>query len=258
MRLLPKAYMTCMASVAIAALLHGCASDIKRESITEPYTGTLVPGKLLTSPIKLKAAIGEEMLTAGEYSITPTKVARQTATMTSDASAHITHKWKTFDFRLAPAKLAKEGSSSAGHFYRYPSTFFSLNRKESYGGLLAPSETPNIATRIYWRWLPSSENTFYTAPLKTPVKLNLEHYEEDIDNGRYQTPRQVLIYSGLSSGQIRFVYREFTQGGLSKPPLSQDVTLDYHPGTEYAFKDARFIVHKADTAFIEFTLLKGL
>ncbi|MCP1620070.1 MULTISPECIES: hypothetical protein [Pseudomonadaceae] len=253
--LLPKAYMT---SVAIAALLSGCASDIKNESITEPYTGTLVPGKLLTSPTKLKAAVGEEMLTAGEYSITPSKVAHQTATMASDASAHVTHKWKTFDFRLAPARLAKEGSSSAGHFYKYPSTFFSLARKEAYGGLIAPNETPNIATRIYWRWLPSNENTFYTAPLKTPVKLNLEDYEEDIDNGQHQTPRQVLIYSGLSSGQIRFVYREFTQGGFSKPTLSQDVTLDYRPGTEYAFKEARFIVNKADTAFIEFTLLKGL
>lgn len=199
------------------------------------------------------------MLTAGEYSTTPSRISRQTATTISDASTTISHKLKTISFHLTTATLLLEGQSESGFFYKYPNTFSTLKNEKAYGGLFAPKETPNLATKVYWNWITQTrKDTYYTAPLAAPVTLKMGTVEEEISTGTTQTPRQVLIYSGVSAGQIRFLYKEFTTDGLARPLFTQDVVLDYHPGEIYAFKNARFIVEKAGPAFIEFTLIQGL
>lgn len=242
-----------------AIILSGCASDISTETISNKNYGTTILGKILTTPIKQKVALGEEMLTAGEYSTTPTKKSFQTAIMTAEARAHIKHKLKKIDFNLPPSNLILEGSSRNYLFYKYPQPFSSLDNSQSYGGLMVPKASPNLATKIYWNWsAPSRTDTYYTAPLSNPLAVNVSSIEQNISTGTHQTPQQVLIYSGVSDGKIRFIYKEFTSGGLARPLFTQDVVLDYFEGEEYAFKSARFIVNKAGPAFIEFTLINGL
>jgi len=246
-------------AIVIGITLTGCASDITTETITNKNHGTIIPGKILTTPIKQKAALGEEMLTAGEYSTTPTKKSIQTATMTSEAKAHIKHKLKQIDFNLSPSNLMLEGSSNVYLFYKYPQSFLSQDNVQSHGGLMVPKASPRLATKIYWNWLSSSRSdTYYTAPLSAPLTVDISSIEQNISTGKHQTPQQVLIYSGVSGGQIRFIYKEFTSDGLARPLFTQDVVLDYFEGEEYAFKSARFIVNKAGPAFIEFTLINGL
>ncbi|MDX1297738.1 MAG: hypothetical protein R3260_05780 [Pseudomonas sp.] len=243
----------------ITITLSGCASDITTETIANKDYGTIIPGKILTSPIKRKAALGEEMLTAGEYSTTPTKKTIQIATMTTEATAHIKHKLKKIDFNLPPSNLKLEGSSNNYLFYKYPQPFLSRANVKSHGGLMVPKSSPRLATKIYWDWIPSSRvDTYYTASLSQPLAIDTTSIEQNISTGKHQTPQQVLIYSGVSGGQIRFVYKEFTRGGIAKPLFTQDVILDYVEGEEYAFKSARFTVNKAGPAFIEFTLIKPL
>jgi hypothetical protein len=246
-------------AITIGITLSGCASDIITETITNRNHGTIIPGKTITTPIKQRAALGEEMLTAGEYSTTPTKKSIQIATMAAEAKAHIKHKLKQIDFNLPPSNLTLEGSSNNYLFYKYPQPFLSRDNVQSYGGLMVPKTSPHLATKIYWNWLASSRNdTYYTAPLSNQLTIDTSTVKQSISTGKHQSPQQVLIYSGISGGQIRFIYKEFTSNGLARPLFTQDVVLDYFEGEEYAFKSARFIVNKAGPAFIEFTLIHGL
>lgn len=243
----------------IAVLLTGCASDITSEHVLSHDKGRVVPGKALPAPVKRKAAVGEEMLTAGEYALTSRKLARKIAVMQAGASADIKHKLRSFNFNLAPATLTLEGTIKSGYLYQYPRGFMTASNEPAYGGLIAPYDNPELATKIYWNWISSSTSSYYTADLDQPIKLATSEIEEEISGSTaYQTPLQVLIYSGVSAGQIRFVYKEFTPSGLTRPSFTQDVVLDYQEGEEYAFKNARFIINKAGPAFVEFTVITGL
>ncbi|QKE65266.1 hypothetical protein HNE05_18525 [Aquipseudomonas campi] len=247
-------------ALLLAMLIPGCASDIKTVTMT-PDQGKLVTGKTITTPAgvkRLKAALGEDMFTNEQYFITPGTLEFNTATMQSAANAKIKHKLKTISFNLPPAHLSSEGYSSEGQHYTYPRSFVSNNDTPAYGGLIAPIETPEIATKIYWHWSPkNAEGLYYSAPLSKPVHLNIEKIEKDSTNEAHKPLTQALIYSGVSDGKIRFIYREYTRGGYSRPDFTQDVTLNYTPGEEYAFKSARFVVEKAGNSFIDFILIKG-
>ncbi len=248
-----------LAIILTAVLLPGCASELTSEQVLSHDSGRVIPGKRLTAPVKRKAAVGEEMLTAGEYALTSGKIARKIAVMQEGASADIKHKLRSFNFHLAPATLKSEGTVKSGHLYQYPRGFVTAGNEPAFGGLIAPYDTPELATKIYWNWTSSGTSTYYTADLDRPVKLSTSEIEENLSNSAsYQTPLQVLIYSGVSAGQIRFVYKEFTSHGQTRPDFTQDVVLDYQEGEEYAFKSARFVINKAGPAFIEFTVITGL
>lgn len=245
--------------VIAAALLPGCASELTSEQVLNRDSGRMISGQLLTAPIKRKAAVGEEMLTAGEYALTSRKIARKTAVMQDSASADIKHKLRTFNFHLASATLMSEGTVKSGHLYKYPRGFATTSNEPAYGGLIAPYDTPELATKIYWNWAANGSSSYYTADLDHPIKLSTSEIEEEMSGSAdYQAPLQVLIYSGVSAGQIRFVYKEFTSGGRTKPDFTQNVVLDYQEGEEYAFKSARFVINKAGPAFIDFTVITGL
>lgn len=67
-----------------------------------------------------------------------------------------------------------------------------------------------------------------------------------------------LSYAGVSGGQIKFSYKEFTAEGLARPAFTQEVSFDYAPGETYGYKNARFVVHEAGNTQIAFTLLSHL
>ncbi|MGA6097929.1 hypothetical protein ACPESN_08620 [Stutzerimonas marianensis] len=239
--------------------VSGCTTDIIKKTIEKPEQGKVVPGKILTAPTKMSAAVGEAMLTAGEYSRTPTVKRKTYAVMSQPADAHVSHGLKDFIFSLEPARLELIGRSGRSHFYKYPKPFRTQKNKNAYGGLFAADGASGVATHIYWTWSPvHMSNQYYTAPLEKPVALQLDDVLVPLDNGKQQGPTAQLIYAGVSAGQIRFVYKEFTSGGYSSADFTQDVSLDYHPGETYSFRTARFKVKKAGPAGIEFTLINGL
>jgi hypothetical protein len=244
----------------LTALLSGCASDIKSVTMS-PDHGKLVTVHALNLPSteikKLKTTLGDDMFTNEKYIIALGSLEFNTATMQTPANAQIKHKLKTIGFHLAPAHLRSEGYSSEGQHYAYPRAFATTKNAPAYGGLIAPIESPELATKIYWAWNPSDNNHYYTAVLLTPIKLKIEKIAKNADSEAHKPLTQALIYSGVSDGKIRFIYKEFTRGGYARPDFTQDLTLHYTPGEEYAFKNARFIVHKASNTFIEFSLIKG-
>lgn len=243
----------------IAFSLNGCVTDINEKGMEARDYGEVVPGEILTAPVKSSAALGEAMLTAGEYSRTPRFMRKKTVVTQQTAIARINHGLKKFNFDLPPRRLELLGSSGEGFFYQYPKPFPTQNNQIGFGGLFVSRDAPYVASRIYWTWSPvHTSSRYYTAMLEKPVDLDAEEILVPLDHGTEQGPMAELIYSGVSAGQIRFVYREFTVRGSSRPDFTQDVTLDYKPGEIYAFRSARFKVDKAGPEKIEFTLIQGL
>lgn len=245
-------------STLLLALLSGCASEITNVQKPSPDQGQPLPREVIDSHQKNIAAVGEDMITGGNITLAPAKASFLTALMQTPATANITHKLTKISFSLSPATLRSEGTSIDGHFFRYPRLFETSDGKLSEGGLLSSKKHTDSADRIYWKWVDSNNTSYYTATLDSPVPLKPSAITEVISGTEQYPVRSELIYSGILDGKIRFLYREFNTAGTIKPSLTQDVTLDYTPGTEYGFKKSRFIVHKAGPATIEYTLLHGL
>lgn len=240
-------------------VLGGCTTDISNKTLQDPYLGEIVPGKVIVAPIKSTATVGEAMLKAGEFSVTSKKIRKRIAFTHKPAIARISHRIKEINFDLPPGQLVLIGSSAEGYFYQYSRAFRTQKNVNAYGGLFVSREDPKLATRIYWTWNESApSNNFYTAPLVQPVGIEIKEELVPLDEGMEQGPMAELIYSGVSGGQIRFVYREFTPHGLARPLFTQDVILDYYPGEIYSFRNARFRIVEAGPASIEFILIQGL
>jgi len=71
-------------------------------------------------------------------------------------------------------------------------------------------------------------------------------------------PSATLTYAGVAADQIRFAYKKFSKKGMATPAFTQEVILDYKPGGTYTYKGAQFIVEKADSTHISFTILRPL
>ena len=111
---------------------------------------------------------------------------------------------------------------------------------------------------MYWKWHDNPQKEFYSAPISNPPRVLIESTISEETRRISVTATRALIYAGISDGKINFIYHEFTPGGYLKPDFSQNITLDYKPNTEYAFKSARFLVVSASVSQIEFKLLDPL
>lgn len=239
-------------------LFYGCTTDIVNVQKPSPDQGTQLPRETIADTQKNIAAVGEDMFTGGNLMLAPAKTSFLTVSMNGPATANISHKLNKISFTLPPTTLRSEGTSGDGRFFRYPKLFKTSDGRLSQGGLLSSDGLTDHADKIYWRWLDSRGATYYTARLSSPAKLNASSITEVVSDAEQYPVRSELIYSGILDGKIRFLYREFTIAGTLKPSFTQDVTLDYLPGTEYGFKKSRFVIHKAGPATIEYTLVQGL
>ncbi len=220
----------------------------------------LVPGKILTSPIKSTASVGDVMLTAGEYSLEATQSKKIAIKIDEPIAVPVKHKRHTFEFRLPSGEYILAGKSEDGFFYVSPTPIMESHGRTGYGGIFAPIASPRSATEIFWVWSPKNPilGNFYSASLPSTLSINPTDYIKKINDGIQQGPLATLTYAGVAGGQIRFVYKEFTEDGYARAAFTQEVGLDYKPGELYAYKNARFTVEKADTTHIEFTLISGL
>jgi hypothetical protein len=243
--------------VVAALLLQGCATDIAEKRMPHVAVPEIIPARVISGPLILAANVGEVMLTARDYSEIPTK-SKLPVFYLEKREVKVKHKLKEFIFTLPSGQYRLIGTSDEGSFFAAPDRLEEARSRTGYGGLFLPKDS-QVATEVFWQWSSRVESyrKFFAAPLPEPVPVVIG---DVIYNLHSVAPEDTatLTYAGVAGGQIKFVYREYTAEGLARAAFTQEVSLDYKPGGEYAYKDARFTVQAADSTHIEYALIHGL
>ena len=253
-----KTGMFRVALIGCTLMLAACATDLRTEHLGQQVQAELIPGKLFVPNKQTIANVGDVMFTAGEYSKEPTSSKLESFRVKQNTTTQVKHKASIFEFSIPAGDYRLRSVSEDGNYYSSPTAFSALNddTRTGYGGLFVPKGSLD-ATEIYWNWNPGLSNV-YQAKLTAPISGTLADSIIYLNDQESSGPRATLTYAGVAAGQIRFVYKEFTKDGLARPAFTQEVSLDYKPGGDYAYKDAHFIVEKADSTHIRFTLLRPL
>ena len=133
--------------------------------------------------------------------------------------------------------------------------------RKGFGGIYLPNGSSGQAA-AYWFWKPPRIKKMMRKDIGVrvayfqdiPPHLITKTIELPDDTIGFVT---TLTYGGVAGGQIKFIYREYSDG-LARMAFTQEVTLDYKPDQAYAYKNSRFTVHYADSIMIEYTLLQPL
>lgn len=241
-------------------LTIGCSStEIKTIRLSPNIVVQKVPGKTLLPTHKTTAHVGEVMFTAGEYSKEASTLKSETFSIAESHNVYAKHRRKIVTYYLKPMDFFLYHENNHGSYYKAKENVQTSEKSNSaFIGLYVPKGT-NEATDFFWNWHPVNNPNFYQTKLEKPIKgtknSKIQYFN---DSYRSMTPSATVTYSGVSSGQIRFTYNEFTNGGYIKPAFTQEVNLDYKPNGIYSYKSALFKVYKADSAHINFEIIKPL
>ncbi len=242
-------------------LFSACSGSISLVNINEE-TSVEIPRleKFSHDPKPQVATVGDYMISNGSSGSYAVDRAHLSAKLAESAQLEVPHKLRVFRFNLPANTLKLEGTSHLGRHYRYPGVFQTSSGDRAYGGLITSNTNSGkvTATQMYWKWHDNPLKEFYSAPISNPPTVSIESAISEETRRISVTATRALIYAGISDGKINFIYHEFTPGGHLKPDFSQNITLDYKPSTEYAFKSARFLVVSASVSQIEFKLLDPL
>lgn len=252
-----KTIMPRVVLIAFTLALAACATELRSVRLGEAVEPEVIPGKIFV-PSKSKANVGDVMLTAGEYSKEASSSKLEAFRVNNSTITRTKHKTKMFEFSIPAGDYRLRSRTQEGSYYSSPTSFSALNNdtRTGYGGLFVPNGETE-ATDFYWSWSPNAWSV-YQAKLTSPISGSIGESIIYLKDQESSGPRATLTYAGVAAGQIRFVYKEFTKDGMARPAFTQEVSLDYKPGSTYAYKDAQFIVEKADLTHISFTLLRPL
>lgn len=251
-----KTVMRHLTLIAFTLVLTACTTQLRSVRLGIPVDPEVIPGKVFV-PSKSTANVGDVMLTAGEYLKEASAFRLETFCVKKSTITSVEHKIKTFKFSIPAGNYRLRNRITGGSYYSAPASFSGLKgTKRGYGGLFVPNKTSE-ATEFYWSWSPY-KHSVYQAKLTSPISGNTGESTFHLNDQESSGPRATLTYVGVAGGQIHFAYKEFTEEGLARPAFTQEVSLDYKPGGTYAYKDAQFIVEKADSTHISFTLLHPL
>lgn len=245
--------------ISLTFLMVGCSTEIRTIKLSENILIQKSPGKVLLPKYKTTANVGEIMFTAGEYSKQASTIKSETFSISESHDIYAEHRLKTVTYHLKPMDFVLYHENNFGSYYK---AMESIQTSEplSYAfiGLYVPKET-NEATEFFWNWNTTSNPNFYKIKLNQPIKgIKNTKVQYLNDNYNSNNPTATVTYAGVSRGQIRFTYNEFTKNGYIKPSFTQDVYLDYKPNETYSYKSALFKVYKADSSHIDFEILKPL
>tara|TARA_R110002167_G_scaffold113992_2_gene287434 strand:+ start:479 stop:1240 length:762 start_codon:yes stop_codon:yes gene_type:complete len=243
-------------AITLMLAVTSCTTELRSQRLGETINPEVIPGKIFI-PFKSSANVGDVMLTAGEYSKEATGLRTEAFNVKENTTTQVKHKASSFEFSLPAGDYRLHSKVAGGKYYSAPEPFTGLNgTRRGFGGLFVPNGASE-ATEFYWNWVPDVQNC-YQAKLVSPINGNIGKsivYLKDQENSG---PRATLTYAGVASGQISFVYKEFTEGGLARPAFTQEVSLDYVPNGTYSYKDALFTVENANSILINFTLQNPL
>ncbi len=247
--------------ISLAFLIVGCTTDITTMNFAKNYSPERISGNFLPLKQKNTAAVGEVMFTAGEYSKEASRVKQEIFIINEFQTINVKHKLKTFTFYIKPGEYILFNKTNDGSYFK-SNTFIETahGTPTTIGGLFIPTNSLE-ATKFFWNWQLQQLNRpiVYTKNLSTPIKGIKDTKIQSLNNGyNSKSPTATVTYAGVSRGQIRFTYNEFTNSGYIKPSFTQDVYLDYRPNETYSYKSAVFKVYKADTSHISFEIIKPL
>lgn len=169
------------------------------------------------------------------------------------------HKHKSIKLEASPGIYTLIRKNTEGNFYESSEGLFRVNGKVSSGGLFLANQS-SAHSALYWSASAtlvgeSQQMSMYVSGIEVTPEVTTSTFKRPPNNS--QGFVSTLTYTGVASGQIKFVYREFGNG-LARAAFTQEVSLDYLAGRAYSYKSARFIVHEADTSQVSFTLLQSL
>lgn len=244
---------------ATSAILLGCATDITTMRLSTNYSHERVPGKFLPLNQKSVANVGEVMFTAGEYSKEASGIKHESFIIDESRTINVKHGFKNFTFYIKPGEYILFNKTNEGSYFKSNHLIETAKgTHDSVGGIFIPTNSLE-PTKFFWNWKQVERPAVYTTNLATPIKgkisTKISYLNDQIHSS---SPTATITYAGVSNGQIRFVYNEFTKDGYIKPAFSQEVGLDYKPNGTYAYKSALFKVYKADSISINFEILKPL
>ncbi|MFC6051787.1 hypothetical protein A6M14_11650 [Acinetobacter sp. Ac_877] len=240
-------------------LISACSTEIKTIHIPRNIVATKTPGKILIPKYKNTVRVGEEILTAGEYRKEATTIKYEAFNIYEQHEILAKHRRKIVTYHLKPADFFLYHTNEEGSYYKARESVETSERSaKAYIGLFVPKNKAE-ATDMFWNWNTINDPNFYQIKLLEPIK-GIKSTKFQFLNDRYGsiTPSATITYAGVSNGQIRFVYNEFTNNGYIRPSFKQEVSLDYKPNRTYAFKNALFKVHKADSININFEIIRPL
>ncbi len=244
---------------ATSAILLGCVTDITTMRLTTNYNHERVPGKFLPLNQKSVANVGEVMFTAGEYSKEASGLKQETLIINESQTINVKHGLKNFTFYIKPGEYTLFNKTKDGSYFKSNHLIETAKgTPASVGGLFIPIDSLD-ATKFFWNWQLIDRPAVYTTNLSTPIKGKISTKINYLnDRMQSSSPTATITYAGVSNGQVRFIYNEFTKDGYIKPAFSQEVGLDYKPNGTYAYKSALFKVYKADSININFEILRPL
>ncbi|WP_299073250.1 hypothetical protein [uncultured Paraglaciecola sp.] len=239
--------------IGLIVFIASCSSQLQNVLLLDRVTPQLNPEKEFV-PVKLTASVGEIMLTSGQYLKEPSETHLGSFHVDENIMAKVDHKMQTFEFSLPTGDYQLRSITNRGKYYSSASPFNSLNgTNKAFGGLFIPTGSTE-ATEFYWSWhFPAS--AIYQAKLASPLTILNGKYKAYLKAQERSNVNITLTYIGVAAGQIKFVYKEFTDEWLARAAFTQEVSLDYKAGGTYAYKNARFSVEEADSTHIKFTLL---
>lgn len=222
--------------------------------VTTLIADGLVPEITHLEGIKQSIYVGDTMTSSAPLLVIGT------AALKTDLIATTSHRDNPITLKAAPGTYTLIRQNAQGKFYEGISESIKLNDSVVPGGLFLANEGMGNSA-LYWSsfWshqaTPDRQMAMHIAELSAKPNVSISNSKQPPNN--LQGFVATLDYMGMASGQIKFVYREYTNG-LARAAFTQEVSLDYEAGKTYAYKSARFIVHDANTADVTFTLLQSL
>lgn len=248
-----KKFIPCLFLIGATLFLASCSTQLRSVPLGAKVEPTQIPPKDFV-PVKLMVNVGDIMLISGNHLPNTYGLLLEAFQVNESRKVSIKHKLSAFDFSIPKGAYRLRSIVPEGKYYSAPTYYYGLKGSSTgYGGLFVPKDT-EAATEMYWNWVSNAE-TVYQAKLALPISGSLVESIIYPNEPNISETRTTLTYAGVAAGQIKFVYKEFTDEWLARPAFTQEVNLDYEAGGLYTYKNAKFSVEKADSTHISFTLL---
>ncbi|MBH0058964.1 hypothetical protein I6F65_18640 [Pseudoalteromonas sp. SWXJZ94C] len=227
----------------IAFTLGACKSTPVQTKIG----GIISPNYVFLTNVQQAVNVGEVMTSSAPL------LEHKQVIISTPIKAETPHRNKVFNVTVEPGLYRLIAEDNEGQFYEAEDTVIDVNLRKGVGGIYIPNEKQRKPA-LYWHWEHSLKNSpngvVYVAYFDDLPKYKSTNVIQASSNHGFVS---TITYAGIAGGQIKLVYREYTDG-LAREAFTQEVALDYVPESTYAYKNAKFIIHNANNMEVSYTL----